>query len=95
MVDTSLNQSLNMSLNQSIDDSNSQVNRTSSKQPTVGTATKSNKPTTVVCARAEIQGNVIFGEGCIVHAMCNIIAEGGDIIIGDYTIIEEFVRIWN
>lgn len=24
-----------------------------------------------------------------------ILAEGGDIIIGDYTIIEEFVKIWN
>jgi len=30
-----------------------------------------------------------------VHPMCNIVAEGGDIIIGDYTIIEEFVKIWN
>lgn len=27
--------------------------------------------------------------------MSNIIAEGGDIVIGDYTIIEEFVKIWN
>ncbi len=27
--------------------------------------------------------------------MCNIVAEGGDIIIGDNTIIEEFVKIWN
>ena len=29
------------------------------------------------------------------HPMCNIVAEGGDIFIGDYTIIEEFVKIWN
>lgn len=29
------------------------------------------------------------------HLKATIIAEGGDIIIGDYTIIEEFVKIWN
>lgn len=29
------------------------------------------------------------------HLKATIIAEGGDIIIGDYTIVEEFVKIWN
>jgi carbonic anhydrase/acetyltransferase-like protein (isoleucine patch superfamily) len=52
-------------------------------------------PTTVICAKAELTGNIHFGEGCVVHMNATIIAEGGDIIIGDYTIIEEFVKIWN
>ena len=52
-------------------------------------------PTTVICAKAELQGSIHFGEGCIVHPNATIIAEGGDIIIGDFTIIEEFVKIWN
>lgn len=36
-----------------------------------------------------------FGDKCIVHPGCSIIAEGGDIIIGKYNIIEEKVRIIN
>ncbi len=65
-------------------------------------ATKKLKET-IICASAEIQGNVAFGEGtsprkpvgCIVHPHCNIIAEGGPIIIGNYNIIEERVTIIN
>jgi hypothetical protein len=30
-----------------------------------------------------------------VHPFCTISADGGDIIIGDYTIIEEYVKIIN
>lgn len=29
------------------------------------------------------------------HPFCTISADGGDIIIGDYTIIEEYVKIIN
>jgi len=38
---------------------------------------------------------VTFGENCIVHPLCSIIAEGGDIHIGEYNIIEEKVKIIN
>jgi hypothetical protein len=31
---------------------------------------------------------VIFGKGCIVHPGCAIVAEAGEIIFGDYNIIE-------
>jgi acetyltransferase-like isoleucine patch superfamily enzyme len=40
-------------------------------------------------------GKVTFGEGCVVHPSCTIIAEGGDIHIGEYNIFEERVRIIN
>lgn len=66
--------------------------RTTSKNPT--TAGKK-APTTVICAKAELSGNIHFGEGVIVHPMCKISADGGDINIGDYTIIEEYVTIVN
>lgn len=36
----------------------------------------------------QIIGNVVFGNGCFVHPGTNINAEGGDIIFGDYNIIE-------
>ena len=42
-----------------------------------------------------IKGNVTFGEGCIVHPGAQILAEGGDIILGDFNIIEEYARIVN
>lgn len=42
-----------------------------------------------------IKGNVIFGVGCIVHPGANINAEDGDIIFGDYNIVEEYARIIN
>ncbi|KAL4505104.1 hypothetical protein ABPG73_021951 [Tetrahymena malaccensis] len=34
-------------------------------------------------------------KGCIIHPNCTILAEGGDIIFGDYNIIEERVSIVN
>jgi dynactin-6 len=36
-----------------------------------------------------------LGEGVIVHPLAKIFAQGGDIIIGDYTIIEENAQIRN
>lgn len=36
----------------------------------------------------EIVGPVKFGEGCIIHPTCSIIAEGGEIIFGSFNIIE-------
>jgi len=42
-----------------------------------------------------IKGNVTFGVGCIVHPGANINAEEGDIIFGDYNIVEEYARIIN
>ena len=42
-----------------------------------------------------IKGNVTFGEGCIVHPGANINAEEGDIVFGDYNIVEEYARIVN
>ena len=67
------------------------VTRLSAKQPTLsGSATKA-KPSNVVFPKAELEGTVILGEGVVVHPMSKISAEGGDIVIGDYTIIEEFV----
>ena len=44
---------------------------------------------------AKIVGNVHFGEGCIVHPGAKILAEGGDIIIGDYNIFEEYSQVVN
>ena len=49
----------------------------------------------VFCHEAVIKGNVIFGEGCIVHPGAQLVAEGGDIIMGDYNIVEEYARIVN
>lgn len=43
---------------------------------------------TIIATMSDVQGNVKFGVGCFLHPGCSIIAEGGDIIIGDYNIIE-------
>ena len=48
-----------------------------------------------MCYEAVIKGNVTLGEGCIVHPGAQINAQGGDIIIGDYCIIEEYAKIVN
>ena len=38
---------------------------------------------------SELQGNVKIGNGCYIHPGCSILAEGGgEIVIGDYNIIE-------
>lgn len=55
---------------------------------------KSNMPS-IICSACDVQGNVTFGKGCVVHPGCSILAEGGDIIIGDNNIIEERVVIYN
>jgi dynactin-6 len=47
------------------------------------------------CKNIEIEGQIAFGTGCIIHPDCSIIAEGGPIIFGEYNIIEEKVRIIN
>ena len=52
-------------------------------------------PKSVFCHEAVIKGNVTFGEGCIVHPGAQILAEGGDIIMGDFNIVEEYARIIN
>jgi len=36
----------------------------------------------------EIVGVVKFGEGCVIHPTCSIIADGGEIIFGSNNIIE-------
>jgi hypothetical protein len=41
----------------------------------------------IICTTADIQGNVVFGKGCVVHPGCAIIAEAGEIIFGDFNII--------
>eukprot|EP01016_Furgasonia_blochmanni_P016435 TRINITY_DN1952_c0_g1_i3.p1 TRINITY_DN1952_c0_g1~~TRINITY_DN1952_c0_g1_i3.p1 ORF type:complete len:308 (+),score=32.52 TRINITY_DN1952_c0_g1_i3:65-988(+) len=43
----------------------------------------------------EVQGKVTFGKGCVIHPLCQIISEAGEIIIGDYNIIEERCVIYN
>ena len=52
-------------------------------------------PKSVFCHEAVLKGNVTFGEGCIVHPGAQILAEGGDIIMGDFNIVEEYARIIN
>ena len=61
-----------------------------------GLSARGNAPVkSVFCHEAVIKGNVIFGDGCIVHPGAQILAEGGDIILGDYNIVEEYARIVN
>lgn len=43
----------------------------------------------------EIPHNVKVGKGCVINSGSQIIAETGEIVIGDYTIIEEGVIIRN
>ena len=76
--------------------------RSSQQQPLSSRGTKPEQeqqkaPTNgiFVAQKTEIKGNVIFGNNCIVHPGCCIMAEGGDIIFGEYNIIEEKVRIIN
>ena len=45
--------------------------------------------------QAELQGRIVFGDGCIVHPKCTIVAEAGDIVFGNYCIIEEKCKILN
>ena len=51
--------------------------------------------TSFIAAQADYQGRIIFGDHCIVHPKCQIIAEAGDITFGDYCIVEEKCKIIN
>eukprot|EP00026_Physarum_polycephalum_P015094 Phypoly_transcript_15704.p1 GENE.Phypoly_transcript_15704~~Phypoly_transcript_15704.p1 ORF type:complete len:233 (+),score=49.95 Phypoly_transcript_15704:87-701(+) len=50
---------------------------------------------TIICQDANLVGSVSVGEGCILHPKCNILAEGGPIVIGENNIVEELVTIVN
>jgi len=52
-------------------------------------------PKLFIAEKTEIHGQVHFGEHVVIHPGCTILAEGGDITIGDYVIIEEKVKIIN
>ncbi|XP_065841673.1 dynactin subunit 6-like [Oscarella lobularis] len=49
----------------------------------------------VVCAEAEIKGDVTIGTGTVVHPKARILAEGGPIVIGENNLIEEQTVIRN
>ena len=85
---------------------NSAVSNSTSGRPSITSSSTSNMgrssnasskapPTTVICEAAEIQGNVNFGDGCVVHPGAFIDARGGTIIFGEHNIIEEKARIVN
>ena len=59
------------------------------------TSGRSKPVLSVFCHEAMIKGNVTFGDGCIVHPGANINAEEGDIVFGDFNIVEEYARIVN
>ena len=52
-------------------------------------------PSVIIPDNAEIQGPVVFGDGCVVHPGAFIDARGGTISFGENCIIEEKVRIVN
>ena len=52
-------------------------------------------PNIMICDAADLQGQINFGEGCIVHPGAVIDARGGTITLGEYNIIEEKARIVN
>jgi dynactin-6 len=45
--------------------------------------------------KADITGNVYFGDGCVVHQGAVIHADGGEIYFGENCVIEEYVKIIN
>jgi len=55
----------------------------------------SRRPQIVICSKSELKGSLSFGDGCVIHPGCVISAEGGDIVFGEFNIIEERVRIVN
>lgn len=61
------------------------------------TSSRSNlkPPSVVICEAAELQGQINFGDGCIVHPGAFIDARGGAITFGEHNIIEEKARIVN
>ena len=66
----------NLSIDASTDQLNESSNNTSSRMSTTNQSSRTKAsvvqgtkktPTTVICTKAELQGNIHFGEGCIVH----------------------------
>lgn len=50
----------------------------------------------VICSKnIEIEGQIAFGQGSVIHPDCSIIAESAPIVCGEFNIIEERVRIIN
>lgn len=49
----------------------------------------------ICCKNIQSEGPISFGQGCVVHPECSLIAEAGPIVFGEYNIIEEKVRIVN
>ena len=60
-----------------------------------GMSSRAKGPSVIICEAAEIQGDVNFGDGCIVHPGAFIDARGGTISFGENNIIEEKARIVN
>ena len=52
-------------------------------------------PSVIITDIADLQGNITFGDGCVVHPGAFIDARGGTISFGENNIIEEKVRIVN
>ncbi|CAH2010787.1 unnamed protein product [Acanthoscelides obtectus] len=50
-------------------------------------------PGAMVCEESKLRGDITIGSGTIVHPSAVIIAEAGPIIIGDWCLIEEQVKI--
>lgn len=50
---------------------------------------------TVICQDGNVVGKVVIKEGTVVHIKSNIVAENGDIEIGENNIIEEQATIIN
>lgn len=50
-------------------------------------------PGAIVCEECKLRGDITIGTGTIIHPSATIIAEAGPIIIGDYCLIEEQVKI--
>ena len=52
-------------------------------------------PGAVVCAEAELVGDVTIGTRTVIHPKARILAIGGSIVIGEGNLIEELVTICN
>lgn len=76
---------MSMKSSSTITSSQRDSTRSSAKKP----------PSVVICEAAELQGQILFGEGCIVHPGAFIDARGGAIVFGENNIIEEKARIVN
>ena len=52
-------------------------------------------PGAVVCAEAELVGDITIGTRTVIHPKARILAIGGPIVIGEGNLIEELVTIFN